>query len=115
MAIDSTNHGKAEILKVDLKRIFSSQKNLDEALSELVNPEKRRRIQPENWENFVLPMVKKNSLTLEFFRADDGYLYHLSEKKNTKDYVDEYAIEGCTTMSSWNIKAEYGFFHISAF
>jgi hypothetical protein len=100
MAIDTTNHGKAEILKVDLKRIFSSQKNLDEVLYELVDPEKRRRIQPENWEKLVLPMIKENSLDLEFYRDDDGYLYHISEKKETETYVDEYAIEGCSTMSS---------------
>ena len=100
MAIDTTNHGKSEILKVDLKRIFSSQKNLDEALYELVNPEKRRRIQPENWEKLVLPMVEENSLNLEFYRSEDGYLYHISEKNEAEIYVDEYAIPGCTTMSS---------------
>ncbi len=100
MVIDSTNHGKAEILQVDLKRIFSSQESLDNALNELVNSQKRRRIQPEIWLKLVLPMIKEKSLNLEFYRAEDGSLYHLSEKKDTKDYADEYAIEGCTTMSS---------------
>jgi len=45
-------------------------------------------------------MIEENSLELEFYRADDGYLYHISEKKDKETYVDEYAIEGCTTMSS---------------
>jgi hypothetical protein len=96
--VDTTGHGMPELLVVDLKRHFSSQQALDSVASILVDSFKRRRVQKENWENIVLPLVAKNNLKLPFYRDEDtGLLYQNSINDES---VDEYAVEGACNASS---------------
>ncbi len=103
--VDSTAHGMPEILVVDLKRHFSSQENLDSVVPFLVDPSNRRKIQRENWDKIVLPLVIKNNLKLPFYRnKKTNFLYLHGEQKSKSD--DPYAIAGACNMSSWYLKTQ---------
>ena len=98
MVIDSTGHGMPELLVIDLKKHFSSQENLDSIVPLLVDPNNRRKIQKNNWEKIVLPLVVENNLKLSFYRDAKTDLLYLH--KSNDDGLDEYAIEGACNRSS---------------
>ena len=95
--VDSTGHNMPELLVVDLKRHFSSQTNLNQVVPFLVDPSNRRKIQKENWDKIVLPLVVENRLKLSFYRDEKtGFLYLHEEQESG----DPYAIEGACNASS---------------
>jgi len=95
LIIDSTNHGRPELLRVDIQRLLKDQATWDEAIPHLVDSANRRRVQNEIWAKIVLPLAAENSIDLKLVRSDDGYLY-----SNESEVGDPYAIEGCMTASS---------------
>ena len=97
--VDSTNHDQRELLVVDLKRHFSSQENLNQVALVLVDPTKRRKIQKENWENIVEPLVAKHKLVLPFYRDSETGLLYLNDESAVSE-SDPYAIEGACNASS---------------